>query len=111
MVEVFFERVPILPKMLHKATFKANLALPPTHWKFPVSQSMSYDTESNRPVRCFMRYWPSPPITCLSRCWAPDNTSLPALHCAVYVIPNTTLSPNGFKTAFSLQVPSTLDTQ
>jgi hypothetical protein len=31
------ERVPLIPKMLHKSTFKANLQLPPTHWKFPVS--------------------------------------------------------------------------
>jgi len=36
-VGVFFERVPLIPKMLHKTTFKANLQLPPTHWKFPVS--------------------------------------------------------------------------
>jgi hypothetical protein len=36
-VGVFFERVPLIPKMLHKSTFKANLQLPPTHWKFPVS--------------------------------------------------------------------------
>lgn len=35
-VEVFFERVPIVPRMIHKPTFKANLQLPPTHWKFPV---------------------------------------------------------------------------
>ena len=35
-VGVFFERVPLIPKMLHKSTFKANLQLPPTHWKFPV---------------------------------------------------------------------------
>jgi hypothetical protein len=41
-VGVFFERVPLIPKMLHKSTFKANLQLPPTHWKFPVSLASRY---------------------------------------------------------------------
>jgi len=42
-VGVFFERVPLIPKMLHKSTFKANLQLPPTHWKFPVCPHFSYN--------------------------------------------------------------------
>ena len=34
-VEVFFERVPNIPRLLHRARFLARLALPPTHSNFP----------------------------------------------------------------------------
>lgn len=34
---VFFDRVPTIPKMFHRATFFANLALPPKRPEFPVS--------------------------------------------------------------------------
>ncbi|EIW72490.1 hypothetical protein TREMEDRAFT_72779 [Tremella mesenterica DSM 1558] len=34
-VNVFFERVPTLPKMIHKATFLPTLQLPPSHSNFP----------------------------------------------------------------------------
>jgi hypothetical protein len=36
-VSVFFDKIPTLPKMMHKPTFFANLQLPPSHPKFPVS--------------------------------------------------------------------------
>jgi hypothetical protein len=36
-VSVFFDKIPTLPKMMHKPTFLANLQLPPSHPKFPVS--------------------------------------------------------------------------
>jgi len=74
-VGVFFERVPLIPKMLHKATFKANLQLPPTHWKFPVSSFLRRRAK-NRPDHSCTVYWPSLPITCQSKIWPLSDTSL-----------------------------------
>lgn len=36
MVNVFFDKVPTLPKMLHRSSFMAALQLPPGSAKFPV---------------------------------------------------------------------------
>ncbi|WVF70903.1 hypothetical protein IAT40_005698 [Kwoniella sp. CBS 6097] len=35
-VKVFFEKIPTLPRMIHKAQFMQNLLLPPSHPNFPV---------------------------------------------------------------------------
>jgi hypothetical protein len=36
MVNVFFDKVPTLPKMIHRATFMSALQLPPGNARFPV---------------------------------------------------------------------------
>jgi hypothetical protein len=38
-VEIFFDKVSTIPKMLHRATFTSSLMLPPSHMDFPVRQS------------------------------------------------------------------------
>ena len=39
MCTVFFDKIPTLPRMIHRATFFAGLSLPPSNRKFPVSTS------------------------------------------------------------------------
>lgn len=41
MVGVFFDKIPTLPKMFHRATFMSQLKLPPSHYAFPVSRPLA----------------------------------------------------------------------
>jgi hypothetical protein len=47
---VFFDKVPTFPKMLHRATFFINLQLPPSHPKFPVSATSASTSGRRAPA-------------------------------------------------------------